>query len=72
MLCTSAQEAAKPAASPSGVVNTCRAMMRKPDIDPSVLIHRDLHTWVEPRHIAASAARHATPLRPRRDTPLVD
>ncbi|MFZ8810004.1 MAG: hypothetical protein ACO2PN_18100 [Pyrobaculum sp.] len=72
MSCASALEAARPAALLSGIVNTRRAMMRKPDIDPSVLIHRDLHTWVEPRHIAASAARHTTPLRPRRDTPLVD
>ncbi len=70
MLCTSALEAARPAALLSGVVKTRGAMMRKLDIDPSVLIHRDLHTWVEPRHIAASAA--TTPLRPRRDTPLVD
>ena len=60
MLCASALEAAKPAASPSGVVKTRGAMMRKPDADPSVLIHHGPHAWVG--HIAASAARQATSL----------
>jgi len=70
MLCASALEAAEPAASPSGVVKTRGAMMRKPDADPSTLIHRNPHAWVE--HVAASAAGQTTPLRSRRDTPLAD
>jgi hypothetical protein len=41
MLCASALEAAEPATSPSGAVNTRGAMMRKPDADPSTLIHRN-------------------------------
>jgi len=67
MLCASALEAAKPAASPSGAVKTRGAMMRKPDADPSTLIHRNPHAWVG--HATASAA---VTLQPRRDTPLAD
>jgi hypothetical protein len=63
----SALEAAKPAASPSGVVRTRGAMARRPLIDPFVLIHRNPHAWVG--HVAASAAAS---LQPRRDTPLAD
>jgi len=62
MLCASALEAAEPAASPSGVVKTRGAMVCWPDVDPSVLIHRNPHAWVE--HVAASAAAS---LQPRRD-----
>jgi hypothetical protein len=68
MSCASALEAAEPAASPSGAVKTRGAMMRKPDADPSTLIHRNPHAWVE--HVAASAA--TTPLRLHRDTSLAD
>ena len=67
MLCTSALEAAKPAASPSGAVKTRRAMMRKPDADPSVLIHRNPHAWVGRATVSAAAS-----LQPRRDTPIAD
>jgi hypothetical protein len=70
MLCASALGAAEPTALPSGVVKTRGAMMRKPDADPSTLIHRNPHAWVE--HVAASAAGQTTPLRSRRDTPLAD
>ena len=55
----SALEAAEPAALPSGVVKTRRAMVCRPDVDP-VLIHHGPHAWVG--HVAASAAI----------TPLVD
>ncbi len=61
MLCTSALEAAEPAASPSGAVKTRRAMVCWLDVDP-VLIHRNPHAWVG--HAAASAAAS---LQPRRD-----
>jgi hypothetical protein len=67
MLCASALEAAKPAASPSGAVKTRGAMARRPLIDHSVLIRRNPHAWV--RHATASAA--ASP-QPRRDTPFAD
>jgi hypothetical protein len=70
MLCASALGAAEPAALLSGVVKTRGAMMRKPDADPSTLIHRNPHAWVE--HVAASAAGQTTPLRSRRDTPLAN
>jgi hypothetical protein len=70
MLCASALEAAEPAASPSGTVKARGAMMRKPDADPSTLIHRNSHAWVG--HVAASAAGQTTPLRSRRDTSLAD
>jgi hypothetical protein len=66
MSCASALEAAKPAASPSGVVKTRGAMARRPRIDP-VLIHRNPHAWIG--HATASAAAS---LQPRRDTPLAD
>jgi hypothetical protein len=59
MLCASALEAAKPAASPSGAVKTRGAVACRPDVDP-VHIHRNPHAWV--RHATASAARHTTPL----------
>jgi hypothetical protein len=57
MLCASALAAAKPAASPSGVVKTRGAMACRPDVDP-VLIHHGSHAWVE--HATASAARRTT------------
>jgi hypothetical protein len=66
MLCTSALEAAEPAASPSGAVKTRGAMVCRPDVDP-VLIHRNPHAWVG--HATASAA---VTLQPRRDTSLAD
>jgi hypothetical protein len=65
MLCTSALEAAKPAALLSGVVNTRGAMVCKPRVDPTNLLHR--HAWVG--DVAASAAAS---LQPRGDTPLAD
>ncbi|MFZ8841699.1 MAG: hypothetical protein ACO2PM_22805 [Pyrobaculum sp.] len=58
MLCTSALGAAKPAALLSGVVKTRGAMVCRPRVDPTILLHR--HAWV--RHATASAAT----------TPLVD
>jgi hypothetical protein len=61
MLCTSALEAAKPAASPSGAVKTRGAMVCRPLVDP-VLIRRNPHAWVG--HATASAAAS---LQPRRD-----
>ena len=70
MLCASALEAAEPAALLSGVVKTRGAIMRKPDANPSTLIHRNPHAWVG--HVAASAAGQTTPFRLRRDTPLAD
>jgi hypothetical protein len=66
MLCASALEAAEPAASPSGAVNTRGAMVCWPDVDP-VFIHRNPHAWVG--HAAASAAAS---LQPRRDAPLAN
>ncbi len=62
MLCASALEAAEPAALLSGVVNTRGAMACRPLVDPTILLHRNPHAWVELRHAAASAAT----------TPLVD
>jgi hypothetical protein len=38
----------------SGAVKTRGAMMRKPDADPSTLIHRNSYAWVG--HAVASAA----------------
>jgi len=70
MLCALALEAAEPAALLSGVVKTRGAMARRPLVDPSTLIHRNPHAWVE--HAAASAAGQTTPLRSRRDTPLAN
>jgi hypothetical protein len=42
-----APEAAKPAVLLSGVINTREAMVCRPRIDPSILIHRDPRAWVE-------------------------
>ncbi len=67
MLCASALEAAEPAASPSGVVRTRRAIARRPLIDHSALIRRNPHAWVG--HATASVA---VTLQPRRDTPIAD
>jgi hypothetical protein len=58
MLCASALEAAKPAASLLSLVKTRGAMVCRPRVDPTNLLHR--HAWV--RYAAASAAT----------TPLVD
>jgi hypothetical protein len=60
MLCASALEAAKPTALLSGVVKTRGAMACRPRVDPTILLHRNPHAWVE--HAAASATT----------TPLVD
>jgi hypothetical protein len=67
MLCTSALEAAKPAALLSGVVKTRGAMVCRPRVYLTILLHRNPHAWVE--HVAASAA---VTLQPRRDTPIAD
>jgi hypothetical protein len=58
----SALEAAKLAASPSGVVKTRGAMVCRPRVYPANLLHRNSHAWVG--HAAASAAAS---LQPRRD-----
>jgi hypothetical protein len=58
MSCASALAAAEPAALLPGVVNTRGAMVCRPRVDPTNLLHR--HAWVG--HAAVSAAT----------TPLVD
>jgi len=58
MSCASALEAAEPAASLFSVVNIRGAMACRPRVDPANLLHP--HAWVG--HVAASAARHTTPL----------
>jgi hypothetical protein len=70
MLCTSALEAAEPAASPSDTVNTRGAMARRPRVYPTILLHRNPHAWVG--HAAASAAGQTTSLQLHRDMSLVD
>jgi len=65
MSCASALEAAKPAASLLSLVKTRGAMVCRPRVDPTNLLHR--YAWVG--HVAASAAAS---LQPRRDTPLAD
>jgi len=61
----SALGAAEPTALLSGVVKTRVAMVCRPRVDPTNLLHRN--AWVG--HVAASAAAS---LQPRRDTPIAD